>query len=861
MITFNFLYSTKNNLQKSIDVIDFSDCESVLVRIHTCIHNEKNIFDLTSYIKELIPNAQIIGTSTSAIIYHGKIIPDQCLISITKIGKGSVKTSIMKCFDNYVAIDNKKLCRQVKEDVVTDTTKLMFIFFTSVYSDVYNFVESSNEIFPGVQMIGGLANSTKAPLIDTSQPSFVFTDKEVMNDGGVFATINGKDIESFTSYVTGAETIGDESVITEAFGTAVTKINNISAAEHYRATIGDVLKRDPSVANLFPFVYSENDDIPFEVLYTVNTTMADQFPESIEYNKIYYNNKDIDINRKDDYLLANHNITVGKKIKRAFIYDKKIIADNNTLFYNIQNFKKSECIFAYSCVLRSIIYSNCVKWEISPYEDTTLSGCLCTGEIAHVNGKNSFSNCTFIASVAGEKESSLPLNEFSLKNTSELSSDNALLIDYLINTEKYFEQKRSSSEFISKIRKDFENKVLFDEEKKVANLSRLLFDLKLEKIDKVCIISSRNFDVFKTFLDAEKSAGMYDFYMHGFVIEAAKDGYSSYLGENHTFFIGAPMDVTLKEFEDAMRYIYEKVGKSDYLGYTPTFEFCILTNIPANELMKKYDSALLNMRKNSQLFCVYNENISADVFFEQQIEMVKIINNAIAKDKVIPYYQGIHNNEKGKIDLYEALMRLEDDNGKIYYPNQFLDVAREFSVLYDKISFMMIKKVLNTFRDRTDSKVTMNLSITDIKNNDIVTYILDFLSKAPYPENYIFEIVENEDINDYDYISEFSSQIHKLNAKIAIDDFGSGYSNFMHIINLNFDYIKIDGEIVKDCVTNEKCESVIKMISMWREVQKGNVKVIAEYVENEEIQELIMDNNIDYSQGYYFAKPENLFNK
>lgn len=866
MITFNFLYSTNNNLRNSIESIDFSDCSGILVRIHTSIHNEKKAVSLASFIKNLIPECKIIGTSTSDVIFHGKIIKEKCLVSITKLKEGCVKTAIMSAYDDSTQIDPEILCRNVKNTCITDNTKLLFVFFTSIYADSYNFIEKANEIMPGVPVIGGLANSAEVQIIDRSKPSFVFNENTALNDGVVFASLSGNRLESLTTYVTGAEPMNDELEITSSFGTAILGINNKDGAGYYAEPIGDIIRKDPSVANIFPLCYAENNDIPFNVLYYKDTSIKEIIPDDSPYCKAFYaSHKSIPVtDEKKDYIITNHNVVTGKKIKRAFVYDKKIISENHQAFSKIQNFEKAETMFAYSCILRSIMYSNCARWEISPYEDTELSGCLLTGEFVHINktNTNAFANCSFVLSTAGESCSTLPLNEYVLKNTSVLSKDNYPLLEYLIKSEKYFEKNNKKNEFelIGSIRKEFEKKILLDEEKKIANFSRLLFDIKLEKTDKVCAVVAKNIDVFKTFLDAEDYAGLFDFYLHTILKYSMKKRYTVYLGDKQDFYISASIDIPLQEFVNDMHELFDVISKSNFLGYSPTYEFCIINNFSANELLKKFDSAFLNMRKNGELFYVCKEDVTGDAFFSQQIEMVKIINNAIAKDKIIPFFQGIYNNNTGKIDLYEALMRIEDDNGKIYYPNQFLDVARDFCVLYDKISFIMIKKVLNTFADKPDLKVTMNLSITDLKNNDIVTYIFDFLENCIHPENYIFEIVENEDIDDYDYIREFATRIHRLKAKIALDDFGSGYSNFMHIVNMNFDYIKIDGEIIKQCTKNEKCRSIVKILSLYKKEQRDNIRIVAEYVENKEIQDLIYSSGIDYSQGYYFSKPERLFN-
>ena len=151
--------------------------------------------------------------------------------------------------------------------------------------------------------------------------------------------------------------------------------------------------------------------------------------------------------------------------------------------------------------------------------------------------------------------------------------------------------------------------------------------------------------------------------------------------------------------------------------------------------------------------------------------------------------------------------------------------------------------------------MSLNLGIRDIKNREIVDYIYDSLSTAPHPENYVFEILENEDIDDYDVLVDFVDRIHELGGKISIDDFGSGYSNLQHIASIHSDFIKIDGSIVKRCCENPESERLIAMIVGWKKLSSRQVGIIAEFVENGEIQEKLLTYGIDFSQGYLFSKP------
>ena len=286
--------------------------------------------------------------------------------------------------------------------------------------------------------------------------------------------------------------------------------------------------------------------------------------------------------------------------------------------------------------------------------------------------------------------------------------------------------------------------------------------------------------------------------------------------------------------------------------------FSIIDNCSDRSSFSVYYSTLLEMKQKNIQFYVRDAKKGQldEDSIRERYHMVNVINYAIANDKVIPYFQGIYDNKEKCINHYESLMRLEDENGKVYYPASFLDVARSYGLLYDTISQKMISRVFERFKDVVGKSVSINLEIRDIKNRELTDFIYEFLSTAEHPENFVFEILENEDIDDYDTLIAFVDRIHDLGGLISIDDFGSGFSNLQHIASIRCDYLKIDGSIVKNCCEDEQLANIIALVADWKRLSNKTFSIIAEFVENEDIQSLLMKFGIDYSQGYLFAKPE-----
>ena len=132
-------------------------------------------------------------------------------------------------------------------------------------------------------------------------------------------------------------------------------------------------------------------------------------------------------------------------------------------------------------------------------------------------------------------------------------------------------------------------------------------------------------------------------------------------------------------------------------------------------------------------------------------------------------------------------------------------------------------------------------------------YILKTISKNSFGDRIIFEILEDENMEQIAEVSKFISDAKTLGCKIAIDDFGSGYSNFAYILNLQPDYLKIDASIVKNVVNDIKSRIILSaIISFAKEL---NIKTIAEHVSDENILKTCMELGVDEFQGFFLGKP------
>ena len=259
----------------------------------------------------------------------------------------------------------------------------------------------------------------------------------------------------------------------------------------------------------------------------------------------------------------------------------------------------------------------------------------------------------------------------------------------------------------------------------------------------------------------------------------------------------------------------------------------------------------LDMAKKLKKEIVFANEIEHLENYKEHLEMLKKLQWALKNDKIIPFYQPIVNKNKNIIK-YEALVRLIDENGNVLSPFFFLDVAKK-SRFYLEITKRVIDKVIEKIIEKNIS-ISVNITLEDIEDKDMRQYIFDKLNLIEDKSKITFEIVENEDVKENEIVKEFLKKIKNMGAMIYIDDFGSGYANFDYLIKLEPNGVKIDGTLIKNIINDKSSQIIVQTIVSF--AKEMNIKTIAEFVENEEIFEMLKKMGIDYYQGYYFSPPK-----
>jgi diguanylate cyclase (GGDEF)-like protein len=267
--------------------------------------------------------------------------------------------------------------------------------------------------------------------------------------------------------------------------------------------------------------------------------------------------------------------------------------------------------------------------------------------------------------------------------------------------------------------------------------------------------------------------------------------------------------------------------------------------------MEKADIALKTARVRHKPFMIYDENLNIEHQYHQNMQWVQRLTAAIAEDRIVPYFQPVFDNQTGAVRSYECLVRLIESDGNVLTPFHFLEISKK-ARLYTRLTSIMIEKSCLHFKNKSDH-FSVNLSVDDILDSHTVSFIKEQIMVHGVADRIIFEILESVGIENYPEIFNFIEEMKALGCQFAIDDFGSGYSNFEHLLKLRIDYIKIDGSLIRNLHTDPNATPVIQAIVHF--AHKRKLICIAEFVHNAEVYEIVKGLGIERSQGFYLGEP------
>ena len=231
---------------------------------------------------------------------------------------------------------------------------------------------------------------------------------------------------------------------------------------------------------------------------------------------------------------------------------------------------------------------------------------------------------------------------------------------------------------------------------------------------------------------------------------------------------------------------------------------------------------------------------------------------ALDTDQIVLFAQPVVRLSDLRTTHYEVLMRIRDDNGTFVSPANFMDIAETLGIVQE-LDLRVIEKVLvhiqNSGLAGTRVRYFVNLSGVSLSSQEWTDrFLAQIVQSGVQPNQLVFEITETAALSEIDVTLKFIRRLKEIGCRIALDDFGSGFSSFYYLKQFDVDYLKIDGTFVRDLASDHGSRLFVKALS---DVAAGLSKqVIAEWIEDQAALDLLLTMGIQYGQGYFFQKPK-----
>ncbi|MDR0997071.1 MAG: EAL domain-containing protein [Zoogloeaceae bacterium] len=286
----------------------------------------------------------------------------------------------------------------------------------------------------------------------------------------------------------------------------------------------------------------------------------------------------------------------------------------------------------------------------------------------------------------------------------------------------------------------------------------------------------------------------------------------------------------------------------------------------ATQIMIAADTACYAAKERGRNQAVlYDENEEYFRIRKDEFSSVAQINTALTQGRFILYFQRVEPLAAGLPTHAEILIRIRDVNGNIQSPVRFISAAERYNLM-PYIDRWVIEGVCRQLSEwqrkgvRLDiHRFAVNVSGASLSEHGFPDFIENLIKRYKIdPERLCFEITESCAVNQLSQAMLFIQRVHDLGASLALDDFGSGLSSFGYLKRFKVDYLKIDGQFVRNLDKDRADRAVVE--SMVQLARAFGLKTIAEFVENVRIYEILKDLGVDYSQGYVCHVPEPLIN-
>lgn len=313
--------------------------------------------------------------------------------------------------------------------------------------------------------------------------------------------------------------------------------------------------------------------------------------------------------------------------------------------------------------------------------------------------------------------------------------------------------------------------------------------------------------------------------------------------------------VILRKIQNSLGEPLFVFGKEVYLTGSIGASTCPGDGVEGEELLRKADTALFaakNAGRNTYAF--YSDQMSRAA--EDRLELAADLRHALERDEMQTLFQPQVHSGTEEIVGFECLLRWHHSNRGLISPGVFIPIAEESGLITELTQFVLATALYSLSKHRalgSGPRLSINISSRDIRDDRFPNMVEKYLRtyRVP-PERLELELTENIIFREMDSARSRLESLKRLGVRIAVDDFGSGFSTLKQIAEFPIDTLKIDRSFILGLDTNPQHQAVIAGI-MEMAARLG-IDIVAEGVETEEQIDLLDDLGVRLIQGWYYSK-------
>ena len=229
------------------------------------------------------------------------------------------------------------------------------------------------------------------------------------------------------------------------------------------------------------------------------------------------------------------------------------------------------------------------------------------------------------------------------------------------------------------------------------------------------------------------------------------------------------------------------------------------------------------------------------------------LRDALRRGLFMLHYQPVVRLEDRQVDHYEALLRLRGQSGRVVLPAAFVPAAEQFGLM-PEITRWVVQEAVRRLQAHPGARTFVNLSADCLVDDGLLDFVEARLDESGIePGRLGFEITETTIVQDLALAERWVRRLKARGCRFALDDFGSGFSSFVHLRNLPVDHLKIDGAITRALQSDATERAVVQAMQVL--ARTLGKEIVAEWVENEATVRILREIGVAHGQGYHLGRP------